>query len=144
MITLRKTFFLLLAVLAGSSHAEIYKWVDDKGKVHFTDQKPREQKAEELKLKINTYTSVSYDTSIFDTGKKVIMYSTSWCGYCKQAKAYFRAKNIPFTEYDIEQSASARSAFKQMGATGVPVILVGKQRMNGFSRTAFDQMYQNK
>jgi len=30
-----------------------------------------------------------------------------------------------------------------MGAKGVPVILVGKQRMNGFSAAGFKQIYNN-
>ncbi|WP_198147347.1 glutaredoxin family protein [Gilvimarinus polysaccharolyticus] len=33
---------------------------------------------------------------------RVVMYA-SWCGYCKKARRYFRANNIPFTEYDIEK-----------------------------------------
>jgi len=65
-----------LLIFSTSSHAEIYKWVDDQGKVHFGDMKPVVIEAEELNLRINTYTSVTYDVSSLDYGKKVIMYST--------------------------------------------------------------------
>ena len=70
------------------------------------------------------------------------MYSTSWCAYCKKAKRYFESNDIPFTEYDIETNANARARYDRMEATGVPVILVGKKRMNGFSEEGFRRIYQ--
>ena len=133
--------FMLLMLCAIDGYTEIYKWIDEKGKVHFSDKKPRDLESEEIKLRINTYESVSYDTSIFNTGKKVVMYSTDWCAYCKKAKKYFVSKGIPFTEYDIEKNSEARKQYKQMGATGVPVILVGNKRMNGFSEEGFEKIY---
>ena len=39
--------FTLLGFLASAAHAEIYKWVDDKGNVHFSDNKPESQQVEE-------------------------------------------------------------------------------------------------
>ncbi len=132
----------VLLIFSDYSVAEIYKWVDGQGKVHFSDRQPGNYEALPVKLKINTYTSVSYDTSLFDSGKKVVMYSTSWCGYCKKARKYFETNSIPFTEYDIEKNATARSEYKKMGATGVPVIIVGTKRMNGFSVKGFEHIYR--
>lgn len=134
-------FILLLLLFVADSSAEIYKWTDESGKVNFSDKKPRHLESKEVKLKINTYESVSYDLSIFNTGKKVVMYSTSWCAYCKKAKKYFNRKGIQFTEYDIERNAEAKKQYQEMGATGVPVILVGTKRMNGFSEKGFEKIY---
>lgn len=140
---------LLLAVfslaITLSVQAEIYKWTDASGQVHFSDQKPANLELAPLKLKINTYQSVSYGKSDSPVGNrassKVVMYSTDWCGYCKQARNYFRQKSIPFIEYDIEKNSSARTQYAKLGATGVPVILVGKRRMNGFSVNGFQKIY---
>jgi len=131
----------LCLLIAGHATAEIFKWTDENGKVHFSDKKPRHLEAKKIKLKINTYEAVSYDRSIFNTGKKVVMYSTSWCAYCKKAKKYFRRKGISFTEYDIEKNAKAKRQYEKMGAKGVPVILVGNKRMNGFSEKGFERIY---
>ncbi|MCB0392880.1 MAG: DUF4124 domain-containing protein, partial [Bdellovibrionales bacterium] len=60
---------MLLMLCAIDGYTEIYKWIGEKGKVHFSDKKPRDLESEEIKLRINTYESVSYDTSIFNTGK---------------------------------------------------------------------------
>lgn len=132
---------LLLSVAA--VEAEIFKWTDEHGKVHFSDKQPADAEASEVKLKINTIKSVSFDSSIFNFGKKVVIYSTEWCSYCERAKRYFKRKKIKYTEYDIEKSSKARRQYKKMGATGVPVILVGKRRMNGFSEAGFEKVYNN-
>lgn len=142
-----KSFVFLTAALFLSSPcaAEIYKWVDAEGRVHFSDRKPENQAATEIEVEINTYQSVSYGPSEIDTAKiapgaRIVMLSASWCGSCKKAKTYFRRNGIPFTEYDIEKSSKGRKLFEQMGAKGVPVILVGKKRMNGFSEAAFERL----
>ncbi len=121
--------------------AEIYKWKDSNGKVFFSDKRPSDLETEEVKLRINTYESVSYGRSLFDTGKQVVMYSTEWCAYCKKAKKYFARKGISYTEYDVEKNKEAQEKYKELGARGVPVILVGKKRMNGFSEKGFEQIY---
>ncbi|WP_020410887.1 glutaredoxin family protein [Hahella ganghwensis] len=138
-----KFVFLILLLIATSGNVlgEIYKWVDDEGNVHFSDQKPESSGVEEVRLEVNTYTNVSYDTSVFDTGRQVVMYSTSWCGYCKMARKYFRSNGIAYTEHDIEKSQAAKREYDRMGARGVPVILVGDKRMNGFSESGFRRIY---
>ena len=133
---------LLLYLMAGMASAEIYKWVDDQGKRHFSDKKPVVEQAETVRLKVNTYSSVSVSKSIADVGKQVIMYSTSWCGYCKKARQYFSDHQIRYTDYDIENNPTARQAYNKLDAKGVPVILVGSRRMNGFSASGFEQIYR--
>ena len=138
----RIIFILIIVITTHASYGEIYRWVDQNGKVHFGDKKPKHLESERLQLKINTYTSVTYDEAVIDYGeKKVVMYSTDWCGYCKKARKYFSDNFIPFTEYDIEKNRTARIRYKKMGATGVPVITVGKKRMNGFSIKGFQRIY---
>jgi len=146
---LAKILTLLFLLSPLFAHAELYKWVDENGKIYFSDQKPAENKTEveTVTLQITTYTHVSVDD--YDTGdtsasnKKVIMYSTSWCGYCKKARKHFKKNNIAYIDYDIEKNKSAKKRYDKLGGTGVPVILVGKKRMNGFSASGFDNIYNN-
>lgn len=122
--------------------AEIYKWVDANGQVHFTDKKPRNQKTKTIEVKDNSYNAVSHGTSSYNTGGGVIMYATKWCPYCKKARQYFKKNKIRYTEYDIEKDYRAKKRYDKMGASGVPVILVGKKRMNGFSEASFKRIYK--
>lgn len=141
--TMKITLFVLFAMLAAlPATAEIYKWTDVKGNVHFGDSKPKMLEAENVEVEINTYTNVVYDSSIFDAGRKVVMYSTSWCKYCKKARKYFTENDIDFAEYDIEKNSKARRQYDRLGVSGVPVILVGKKQMRGFSVGGFRKIYQ--
>lgn len=147
---------LLLACLLGSSLsglAEIYKWTDENGRSHYTDTPPAEKNAEQVKLgPINTYNAPSkifidetLARPIDKPGKlqAVVMYSTTWCGVCVKAKNWLKANRIRYTEYDVEHSERGRRDYKKLGARGVPVILVGKQRMNGFSAARMQKMLRN-
>ncbi len=77
-----------------------------------------------------------------DPSKQVVMYATSWCPYCQQARNYFREQGIPYVEYDIEKDEEARRAYKNFGGKMIPVIFVGKRRMNGFSVAGFNKIYR--
>lgn len=138
---------ILLALLlpAADLHAEIYKWVDEQGQVHYSDQKPEDRLVTEIPMETRSYQGISYGTVAIDTRKvapkaRVVMLSASWCGTCKKAKQYFRRNGIPFREYDIEKSSRGKQLYEQLGATGVPVILIGKKRMNGFSEAGFERL----
>lgn len=63
---------------------------------------------------------------------QIVMYVTDWCGYCKQARAYFEAEGLRYIEYDIEQSSSAKQDFLVLRGSGTPLIYNGYLRMSGF------------
>jgi glutaredoxin len=71
---------------------------------------------------------------------EVKMYATSWCPYCAKARAYFARRGITYVEVDIEKSREGRAEYDKLGARGVPVILVGSQRMNGFSEARLSNL----
>lgn len=72
----------------------------------------------------------------------VIMYSASWCGYCRKARAFLTEQGIPFEEKDVEKTpgASAELAAKAaragVQASGVPVFDVGGRILPGFDADA--------
>ncbi len=134
---------LVLSILAMTTAdaGSIYRWVDDKGRIHFTDAPPGNVGAEEVEVKVITYTAPPVISATDGpSSKQVIIYSTEWCGVCKTAKAYFRSKNIAFKEYDVEKSPKGRRDYKRLKGNGVPLILVGNQRMSGFSSSHFEAM----
>ncbi|HEY5682646.1 MAG TPA: glutaredoxin domain-containing protein [Sulfuricaulis sp.] len=122
---------------------KVFKWTDAEGRVHFSDNPIGVPHAEEVK--IITFTGASEVLLEGDDygSRKVKILSTTWCGVCKKAKHYLAAKGIYFSEYDVEKSDIGRQEYKRLGGKGVPIILVGKQRMDGFSATKLDQMLKN-
>lgn len=137
-------FLSLLILLSVNSAAEIYKWVDENGRTHYGDSnnKPANKTVEKIDIKLNTYKNTSFETTDIFT-EKVIMYSATWCGYCKKARRYFVANQIPFVEYNVDKDRRAKRRYQKLGANGVPVILYKGKRMNGFSETGFRHFYKN-
>ncbi len=144
-------FTLILLLPALSSGAGLYKWTDNQGNIHYGDKPPAEARLQIIKGNISSFTTVNVEPFVFDPTiitptarskhKTVVMYSTSWCGYCKKARAHFKRNDIPFQEHDIEKSEKAARAYKKLNGKGVPVILIGDRRMNGFRAETFDSIY---
>lgn len=133
---------LLVLLLASSATAQVNKWVDDKGKVHYGDRPPAGVKVQPVEARISSYTDEAVISRLDPaTGKRstllqpgrVVMFTTAWCGVCKRAKAWLKRNGIRFEEYDVESDPNYHREFKALGGTGVPLILVGDQRMQGFS-----------
>jgi glutaredoxin len=151
MLCLRQ-FILLLIIGASASNAtaEIFRWVDEKGKIHFTDQPPEQVQAQKIKLKINSFTSprvspFNFDPTLISTRRSsisVVMYSTTWCGYCKKARHFFNKNKIAFEEFDVEKSSKGKNDYQALQGRGVPIILVGDRRLDGFSVDSFESLYQ--
>lgn len=71
---------------------------------------------------------------------KVIIYSASWCAFCKMAKEYLNSKKVPFKEIDVDEDAqAARAIVAKTGQAGVPVLEIGDQTVLGFDRPRIDQ-----
>ncbi|MGD8312585.1 MAG: glutaredoxin family protein [Gammaproteobacteria bacterium] len=136
---------LLLLALSRPAAAEIYSWVDTDGHTQFADRAPPGADATQVELRTaNTIKSVSVATLPERDAptSTIILYSASWCGVCKQARAYFQRQGISYREFDIERTARGREDFRKLGGTGVPIILIGRQRMNGFSIGRFEELYK--
>lgn len=71
---------------------------------------------------------------------KVEIYTASYCGECKRAKAYMQAHKIAFTEYDVEQDRNRLREFYQRGGKGIPLIFIGGEMMHGFEQERFEEL----
>ena len=143
-----KYIVFILFLTSPFVEAEIYKWVDEQGRVHFGDSPRIEDNAENVVVDVVSYEYVKVEEIEFYQSEKkknkptmVKMYSTSWCGYCQKARKYFSENNINFVEYDIDKDKVANRRFKELGGKGVPLILVGKKKMSGFNSQRFDNIY---
>ncbi|MCU7864143.1 MAG: DUF4124 domain-containing protein [Candidatus Thiodiazotropha sp. (ex Lucinoma borealis)] len=141
--------FLLFFTFIGlnvSVADDIYRWRDKNGKVHFGDRPPASIESESVTVKPNVYHSPNIEKMSQGTlsNERVVMYSAKWCGYCKKARRYFKSNRISFVEYDVESSAKGKRDYKKLGAGGVPIILVGKHRLNGFSEASFRNTYRDE
>jgi glutaredoxin len=64
----------------------------------------------------------------------IVMYSTSWCGACAQARQYMHQQNLSFIDHDVEQDPGALARAHQLNPRhSVPVIDVEGDVSIGFS-----------
>ncbi len=66
--------------------------------------------------------------------KKVVVYSSDSCLYCRMAKSYLEKNNVSFEEKNVGTDAQARNELAAKGYTGVPVIMVGETEILGFDQ----------
>jgi glutaredoxin len=77
---------------------------------------------------------------------QVIVYGTSWCGYCKKARAWLTKKGIPFEDKDVEKDAGAaqelamKAQAQNVRPTGVPVIDMRGKLVLGFDEATLESM----
>ncbi|MGK0442936.1 MAG: glutaredoxin [Pseudohongiellaceae bacterium] len=134
-------YCLWLLIFSACCSADIFKWTDSNGRVHFSDTADKQQQVETITIKTNSYQHLSYGTAASNTSRKLKLFSAEWCGFCKKAKRYFIAEGIPFDELDIDKNPKAKREYTALGGQSVPIILMGKKRMNGFSIEGFKRFY---
>ncbi|MDO8626864.1 MAG: glutaredoxin domain-containing protein [Candidatus Diapherotrites archaeon] len=69
----------------------------------------------------------------------VTIYTTTMCHWCHKAKEYFKANNIEYKEFNVQEDTSrAQEMVEKSGQTGVPVIDIDGQVIIGFNRPAIE------
>ena len=76
--------------------------------------------------------------------KKVEIYSTESCHFCRMAKEFFAANNISFTDYNVGTDTTKRAEMiEKSGQMGVPVIVIdGKDIIVGFDKNALTKLLE--
>ncbi len=64
---------------------------------------------------------------------RITLYSTRQCPHCRQLRQWLRQRHIHFVEMDVQQNKRAFKDFQRHGGRGVPLLMVGKQRIDGFN-----------
>ncbi len=78
---------------------------------------------------------------------KVIIYSTTWCAFCKTEKQYLEKLGVAFEEKDIETDAAAHEELMgKIGGNfrGVPVTDIDGDLVLGFDRPKIDGLLKDK
>jgi len=64
---------------------------------------------------------------------RIVMYSKSWCPYCRMAQRLLAAKGQQWDEVDIEDEPDRRGEMvERSGRTTVPQIWIGERHVGGF------------
>ena len=74
--------------------------------------------------------------------RKVEIYSTESCHFCRMAKEFLAANNISFTDYNVGTDTNKRTEMiDKSGQMGVPVIVIDdKDVVIGFDRNGLTKL----
>jgi glutaredoxin-like YruB-family protein len=72
---------------------------------------------------------------------EVVLYTTSWCGWCRKTIAHLDKHGIQYENLDIERDRRAYADLKRKtGSSGVPVIEIDGELVIGFDRNRIDEL----
>jgi len=162
----------LAAILAGmcaltgaaTATAEIYKYVDEQGNVHFQDHPPQAaDKARNLEVRKSLPSppktaAPAPSAAPANPGRSaeaaaaaeasrlpqevidVELFGVSWCPWCRKAREFFRSRGVPYTYYDIEKDPVAAARKQQLSpGKGVPFALINGVKIKGYSAEEYTQ-----
>ncbi|GDX62840.1 NrdH-redoxin [Candidatus Saccharibacteria bacterium] len=74
--------------------------------------------------------------------KKVILYTTPTCVFCKAVKEYFADNKVDYETVDLaEQRDRVQEMVDKSGQMGVPVIDAGGEIIVGFDKPKLDAIF---
>jgi len=53
---------------------------------------------------------------------QVTLYSTRWCGYCKDFRRFLDREGVAYQEFDIDKDTQARQRYEGLGGRGIPML----------------------
>jgi glutaredoxin-like YruB-family protein len=75
---------------------------------------------------------------------EVVLYTTSWCGWCKRTRSWLDGKGVEYTDKDVERDATAAAEMRDLtgGDTGVPVVVIDGEVIQGFDQGKMQKLLQ--
>jgi hypothetical protein len=146
---MKKIAFFILICVACAAQAQMYRWVDEKGSVHYSDQPPppNAKKVEEKKFSDNIVETDKLPYAVQQAVKNfpITLYSGDCGDACVLAKAYLVKRGIPFTARAPGTNQADLEQMKKVSKENfIPLLLVGKSiSLKGFNEaewaSALDQ-----
>jgi len=140
---------ITLAVLCSAVHAQMYRWVDKDGRVHYTQTPPPADAKGVQKMSgagsastgPAASTDLPYATQVAAKNSPVTLYTTPDCGApCDQARALLVRRGVPFREISVQDQKAIDEVTNLAGNPQVPLLIVGAQKQAGFLEEAYDSL----
>ena len=133
----------LLAFVAAAAQAQQYRWVDEKGRVQYTDTPPPAS-ARNVQKKNFQGNSVaaqpSYALTRATRQAPVTLYTHPVCKeQCQLARDVLNKRGVPYSEVVASERDKVEELKKVSGGDAVPVLVVGADVVMTVSAQAYNQ-----
>jgi glutaredoxin len=137
-------FIVLIFAVTGAS-AQLYRWVDQDGKVHYSDTPPppTARNVEQKKFTNSVIETSQQPYEVQQTARNfpVTLYTASFCvEACNLSRALLTKRGVPFKEVVVADQEMVDTVKKISGSGQIPVLTVGRQVQVGFEAGTYDSM----
>jgi glutaredoxin len=134
---------LALLLCAAGAGAQMFKWTDAKGVVHFSDQPPPPGSVSKVDLKpfaAGSGERVQLPYALAEAVRKspVVLYTAPACSACDQGRTLLQQRGIPFSEKTVVSNDDQQKLADAGSAGKVPLLLVGGSKRIGFDAGAWN------
>lgn len=133
----------ILAMATFSAEAQLYRWTDESGKIHFTDTPPPPS-AKDIQKKSGAISGGGAAPQPFVVQQAmrdypVTLYTTEGCEACIEARKLLNARGVPFREVKVASEAQLKELNNAVGSNSVPAMLVGQGVLTGFEEGRYNR-----
>lgn len=139
---MRMRFLAPLLLLPALAQAQMYRWVDDNGKIHYSDRPPlsgaKNVKKQSISAVQGSAPALPYALQQAVKNFPVTLYTSEVCGEsCVQARELLNKRGVPYREVNVADDADLAQLKKLSGGDVVPVMTVGREVYKGFESGAY-------
>lgn len=145
---MRVLLAVILAGVSATAGAQLYRWTDEKGKVHFGDTPPPTS-AREVQKKAavrggdaKTAPGTAAEPFVLQQARRdypITLYSTPGCEACDLARQLLNGRGLPFREVSVTTDQQIAELTNAVGSNSVPAMVVGPTVVKGFEEGAYQR-----
>jgi glutaredoxin len=142
---IRGAFLIVIFLCAGAAQAQLYRWVDENGRVRYSDTPPPASAKDVQKKRYGTGAGAGEPGMPYATQRAmqeypVVLYTVPDCGkFCADAKAMLEKRGIPYGEVVVRSNEQIEEMRRKLGGKNqVPALMVGADGLSGFEPGAWN------
>ena len=145
MNAMRPLIALLLCAAAFAASAQMYRWTDEKGGVHFTSTPPPagaknvQKKGSGGAPAESSAPALPFALQQAQKDFPVTLYTTPGCEGCDAARKLLNGRGLPFKEVSVTENEQIEALKAATGANSVQTMMVGRSVQKGFEEGVYNR-----
>ena len=145
MIRGTRSLIAIIAIFlsASAAQAQLYRWIDENGRVRYSDTPPPASAKGVEKKQFGggaSEPSAPYATQRAMREYPVVLYTVPDCDkFCADARAFLEKRGIPYGEVVVRSNEQIEEMRRKLGGKNqVPALMVGADGLSGFEAAAWN------